>query len=187
MRAAASVFLVCLTAGLAMAQNPKPPTPLMVPDGLRENLPLTDSVVLSVEGTNLTVFVDSTSNPDDQNKITTLEVKWTGEGGFNKAICDVGVIFGGDFDVCRADKIAKVRTRGVGPIWTAGDLIPDGWDAQRIIDEGGWLVDGSYLTGGTLDKFVPESPWIAAIIPEPSSLALLALGFVALIGVRRRR
>ena len=28
------------------------------------------------------------------------------------------------------------------------------------VTEKWWIVNGSYLTGGTLDRFSPESPWI---------------------------
>ena len=98
MRVARTVLLGCLMTGLAAAQNPKPPTLLRVPEGLRENLPKQDAIVLSIEGSNLTVFVDTTSNPADQNKITTLEIKWEGVGGFNEQGCDYDVIFGGDFN-----------------------------------------------------------------------------------------
>jgi hypothetical protein len=167
---------------LAMAQNPKPPSPWE--SGW--HVPHPDSIVLWVEGTNLTVYIDSTSNPDDGHKLTTLEIKWTGNGGFNEQGCDFNEIYNGDFDVCRADKIAKVSTRGFGPIYNLGEVIPEGWDACRIVEEAGWIVDGSYLTGGTWDKFNPDSPYINCI-PEPSALTLLMLGVLGLMAARRRK
>ena len=86
MRSTLTLLLVCLMSSLVMAQNPKPPTRLPV-DIIPtiDSLPVTDQVVLAIQGTNLTVYIDSTSNPDDQNKLTTLEIKWEGEGpGFNE-------------------------------------------------------------------------------------------------------
>jgi hypothetical protein len=145
-------------------------------------LPYPDSVVLAIEGNNLTVFVDSTSNPDDQNKITTLEVKWEGEGpGFVEENCDWDVVFAGDFCCCSTTKIMKVRTRGIGPVFNFGHLIPEGYMETWSPPES-WIVDGSYVTGGTLDKFDNNSPYFGPI-PEPSSLMLLCIGLLLL---RRR-
>ena len=129
MRSTLTLLLVCLMSSLVMAQNPKPPTRLPV-DIIPtiDSLPVTDQVVLAIQGTNLTVYIDSTSNPADQNKLTTLEIKWEGRGpGFVEANCDFDTIFTGDFDVCTKEKIAKVRSKGFGPVYNLGEIIPEEW------------------------------------------------------------
>ena len=60
-----AVIVVWLMAGLAAAQNPKPPTPL--PSSTTEDdLPILDAVTLWIEGSNLTVYVDSTWSRADR-------------------------------------------------------------------------------------------------------------------------
>ena len=178
-RAGLAVLLVCLIVSLAMAQN-KPPN-FSCAWGF-----VPDAVSLEIQRTNLIVYIDSTSNPADENKITRLEIEWTGEGGFNEEGCDFDNIFVGDSDICTDAKIAIERPEGVGPVWDAGAIIPEGWYGFRIYDEAGWIVDGSYLTGGGLDKFDADSPYISCI-PEPSTLTLLVIGALGLIAVRQRK
>jgi hypothetical protein len=177
-----------MMTSLVVAQNPKPPTPLPAHIQSVDQLP-PDAVVLWIDGNDLTVYVDSMSNPEDQNKITYQEIKWDGPGpGFVEENC--GECLGqlcGDFDVCSSTKLAYVRTRGVGPVydadfWGNGNIIPDGYLESWNPAES-WIVDGSYLTGGTLDKFDPNSPYYGPVIPEPSSLTLFCVGLLLL---RRR-
>jgi hypothetical protein len=177
-----AVSIMCIVTRPVAAQNPKPPTLLPAHIQSVDQLPQ-DAVVLWIDGQNLTVYIDSTSNPEDQNKLTTLEIKWEGaEPGFVEENCwECGPV-SCDFDVCRADKIALVRSRGFGPVRDFGDLIPDGYMETWNPAES-WIFDGSYLTGGTLDKFDPDSPYFGPVIPEPSSLTLI---FIGLILLRRR-
>ena len=174
-----SVFLLFvhwLVTSLVVAQNPKPPTPTFGPP------PIVNAVTLWVDGQNLTVYVDSTVNPADDHKLTALWMKWDGPGpGFVVDNCDFENIFNGDVDVCRSDTIAKFSTRGFGPVYDLGNIIPEGYlDTWSPADA--WIVDGAYLTG-TLDVMDRNSPYFGPFIPEPSSLTLLCLGLLTL---RRR-
>ena len=64
-----AVVVLCLTTAPALAMCPCSPTPTLGPP------PIGDAVTLWTDGQNLTVYVDSTRDPDNQNKLTTLEVK----------------------------------------------------------------------------------------------------------------
>ena len=178
-----SVVIVCVTAGLAAAQNPKPPTPLPAHIQSVDQLP-PDAVVLWIDENDLTVYIDSTSNPDDQNKITTLEIRWVGPGaGFVKTNC-CGVAGCSELDVvCRLKKLVVIQPSGIGPVYSSFTVeIPDAYMENWNPAES-WTVDGSYLTGGPLDKFDPNSPYFGPVVPEPPSLTLI---FVGLILLRRR-
>ena len=118
--ASLAVAVLWLSVNQVLAQNPKLPTPLPAHIQGVDQLPK-DAVVLWIEGNDLTVYIDSTSNPDDQNKITVLEIKWEGPDpgpGFVVENCyDCG--FGGCIDffpVCTIKKIAIVNVNGIGPV-----------------------------------------------------------------------
>ena len=99
-----SVVLLCLTMSPVSAQNAGAPTPTLGPP------PIVDAVTRWINGQNLTVYVDSTSYPDEdiQHKLTTLEISWEGSGpGFATSGCED---LGGECDVCSPTKLAKVRT-----------------------------------------------------------------------------
>jgi hypothetical protein len=174
-----AVTTAYLLGSTAAAQNPKPPTPLPPEIQSVDQLPQ-DAVVLWIEDNNLTVHVDSTSNPDDQNKIGTLEIRWEGPGpGFLEVGCeDLYERYDWDFFVCNLQKVAHVSSRGRGPAVDYQGIIPDGhletWNPAES-----WFVDGSYLTGGTLDKFDPNSPYFGPV-PEPCSWTLLCIGLLLL-------
>ena len=53
----AAILLICMTSPVA-AQNPKPPTPLPPEIQSADQLPMTNVVVLWIDGQNLTVYVD---------------------------------------------------------------------------------------------------------------------------------
>jgi hypothetical protein len=59
-------------------------------------------------------------------------------------------------------------------------LIPDDY-LETWSPETSWIVDGSFLTGGTLDKFDADSPYFGPVIPEPSSLTLFTIGLLLLL------
>ena len=185
-----AVTVVGLTSSLIMAQSPKPTTPLPVEIQSVDQLPK-DAVVLWIDGQDLTLYVDSTSNPEDRNRIAALEIKWKGPGpGFQLEDMDCGAFpccplpcWVGDCD-CRPDQLIGVTPRGFGPEYSAGRVIPDGY-LETWSPGISWIVDGSYLTGGMLDKFDPDSPYFGPV-PEPSSVATGMLGIGGFLLLRKR-
>jgi hypothetical protein len=165
-----------LTTTLVVAQNPKPPTPLPPEIQSVDQLPLWGSVVVWIDGQDLTAYIDAPFDPVDV--LTTLEIKWAeGAGGFVTENCED---LTGEFDVCSPTKLAKVRSRGFGPVVSFGDVIPDGY--LTTWSPAAWIVDGSYPTSCLLDCYDPNSPYFGPV-PEPSSLTLLCLSVLLL---RRR-
>ena len=147
---------------------------------------MTDAVAFTIDPSigNLTVYVDSTSGPEDGNKLSSLEIQWlAAEGGFVTEQCQN---LSGLFDVCSAKKLSKIAPPpdGMGPVLDLGNVLPIGMSLQ-FADEDFIGVQGSYLRGGTLRKYDPLSPYVAAI-PEPSALTLFAIGLLVLMRPLRR-
>ena len=123
--AGVAFVVLWLMTSVVVAQNPKYPTPTPGPP------PIPNAATLWVDGQNLTVYVDSTVNPADRHMLTTLLIEWDGPGpGFVTENCDFVSVLNGNFDVCTAERIAKVKTRGFGPVYNLGDLIPKGFLAS---------------------------------------------------------
>ena len=167
----AALLLISVTS-LLVAQNPKPPTPLGIDrfPTVPMTEPMIDNVVLAIDPPtgNLTVLVDTTSCIECGNKLTTLEIKWDGSGpGFVEENCDFENIFTREWDVCTNTKIAKVATRGFGPVYSLGEVVPVGWGGMYPGDAAGteWIVDGSYMIGLCLDAISAESPWVHPAVP----------------------
>ena len=177
-----SVLAVLLLSRATSAQmDPKvlpPSTPV----------PVQDSVVFVIDPPtgNLTVYVDSTSGPEDGDKLSSLEIQWlAAEGGFVTENCQN---LSGLFDVCSVKKLSKIAPPpdGMGPVLDLGNVLPIGASASDFAVDGSWGVQGSYLRGGTLQKYNDESPYFKDT-PEPSAMAMLAIGLLGLMRVRRRR
>ena len=162
-----SILLILLTASLAVAQAPKRPTLTASPHS-------DDSVLLVYDPDNgkfgFTV-------PDVEPQLTTLEIKSVG-GLFLPGNCEN---LEGDFDVCTADKIAKISVKGFGAL-SFGNVLPAGLLPETFTE--GLIVDGSYLTGGTLGKYNNDQG-VLLYVPEPSAAALGLLGVLSLLLSRR--
>ena len=73
--------------------------------------------------------------------------------------------------------VAGKYETGAAAGWEAGD-----WDGNQVFDSGDFVaafVDGGYEIG--------QRPAAVSAVPEPSSLVLVLLGLVSLLGVARRR
>ncbi len=114
-------------------------------------------------------------------KITTWEHKDAG-GLFNCDNLSDGTL-PGLFDVCNGDKLFKLDSEGFESI-DFGNILPLGMGPDEVMGIG--AIGGSMLPDGSLDRNDPNSPYLLWI-PEPSSMTILVLGLMGMLGICRRR
>ena len=125
-------------------------------------------------------------------------IDFVGDPDF-KAVFNDGGNNGGPNDITNVGVLSALGTAGQGGnVWeweeTAFDRINDQANEQRRIPGGSWgdihtvMHASNTLIGiGPLFDANFVGFRVASVIPEPGSLTLLGIGFVALISVRRKR
>ena len=177
------LFVLWLVTSLVVAQNPEPPTLTDSPEC--DNCCAT--LVYNPADGNLSVTTGIDHSTGSRLKLTALEITSEnalfipGPDADGDGIGDNCEGFGGDFDVCSREKIAKVSTRGFDSL-SFGIILPTGLSGETLVDD--WLVDGS---GTTIhcDGRVFLHPFRLYVIPEPSGTPLGIVSLFILLLFRR--
>jgi hypothetical protein len=163
--------VVWLMTTLVVAQNPKPPT-------LTDSPECDDCVTLiynPADG-NLAITIEPTAD----NRLNVLDIR-SNAGLFDPDWCTPPWWDTGDFCEKTPYKIWRIKTSGFGS-FEIGSYLPPGLTGEDLAAD--FIVDGSYLTGGTLDKYNPDSPFLC-VVPEPSTAILGLLSFTCLFVLRQ--
>ncbi|MEZ6119359.1 MAG: PEP-CTERM sorting domain-containing protein [Pirellulaceae bacterium] len=137
------------------------------------------SLVYSPDTGNLSVDLGSAGAGALAN-LTTLEIRSAG-GNFTGTKPPQ---LTGLFDVYNANKLFKLDPAGFGSI-DLGPALAPGLGGDALLAD--LLVDGSFVGGGGVGAVPVALVHPDFMVPEPSSMVMVALGLLSVAGLRRRR
>jgi hypothetical protein len=110
--------------------------------------------------------------------ISALEIKSKGSNFISANATNLG----GLFDVKTSAKLFKLEPSGFGSL-SLGKVLPVGLNSAKVIAD--LDINGAILPSGNLSSGGGGGPYLYTV-PEPSSLVLVGLSCLGLLGVRRK-
>lgn len=133
-----------------------------------------DKITLVYDPTSGNLSVDAAGK-----QWSTLEILSAG-GMFTGSAAD-GLVLP-PFDVFSPTKYFLLKTAGLGDT-DLGNALPPGMSREALAAD--LTVNGSVLPRGNINE-APHGPVDLFVVPEPSSIVMIGLGLLGLLGLRRK-